>query len=238
MILYYKNLRKLFGAFSRLEGFTNWVIAKAELKIDGDSNLKLNNDIHNENINDDAKDRILKAEIKKQKKNYVLTYVADKSVELQIHLMKILNRDKFGFNSYVCNKEGKDKAYFEDYVKGCDIFFVGNMSFDKKDILDFVNDVNDNNPIHRTQSAVVPGFLILERLLKSGYLNDKEKLNTKIYDRKTEFCEIKYLLPVFEKEKIEIYKNNKNFEAWIRRFNDKNEEIAFKVFVVSYVVLQ
>lgn len=40
----------------------------------------------------------------------------------------------------------------------------GAISFSKKDIVQFVNDINDTNPIHRDDPYVVPGCMILETL--------------------------------------------------------------------------
>ena len=40
----------------------------------------------------------------------------------------------------------------------------GAISFSKKDIVQFVNDINDTNPIHREDPYVVPGCMILETL--------------------------------------------------------------------------
>ena len=40
----------------------------------------------------------------------------------------------------------------------------GAISFSKNDIVQFVNDINDTNPIHREDPYVVPGCMILETL--------------------------------------------------------------------------
>ena len=56
----------------------------------------------------------------------------------------------------------------------------GAISFSKKDIVQFVNDINDTNPIHREAPYVVPGCMILETLW--NYWNiSKSALQMAIY---------------------------------------------------------
>ena len=100
---------------------------------------------------------------------------------------------------------------------------ICDMLFGNKEIIDFVESVDDKNPIHRNEKAVVPGFLIMEKFLEDKDLFGKEtdkdifdlkkrrKENKTTYDNKkmeSAFkIEIKYILPVFAGERIYLYRD-------------------------------
>lgn len=202
--------RKYFAALSEIDGFINWVIAKVRVE-------KKDSTHGAENFKDSSK---VSAGIKKQKKNYAVIIVQDDKVSFEVHLIRIVSKNEDGFNSLAVHDNGKGKVEFGEYLYDKSMNFYEAMVFEADEIMNFVDDVGDQNPIHRTKNSVVPGFLILENLL------DDESI--------TVSCDIKYILPVFEGEKIEIYKNDRKFEAWVWRGDGENCMKAVKIFELCY----
>lgn len=124
-------LRRYFAAFSKIPGFSNWVIAKAslELKKPEIKNICLGTETgHSEMDNGDCDrnrydaDKVKcrlsdciyyndepEAEILRQKKNYALMSVSESfldgsKIRLDIHLIKIISSNENGFNSSVDKK--------------------------------------------------------------------------------------------------------------------------------------
>lgn len=193
------------------------------------------------------------AEILRQKKNYALMSVSESfmdgsKIRLDIHLIKIISRNENGFNSSadrtmsstengfnsfadkiydnIADSDTKGKEHISDEHMGVESDGkICDMLFENREIIDFVESVDDKNPIHRNEKAVVPGFLILEKFLEDNYLSGEEKgkdildykkrrkENKAAYENEkmeTDFkIEIKYLLPVFAGERIYLY-NDKN----------------------------
>ena len=203
------RIRNYFAALSKPEGFENWVIAKVEIKAAVTAD-ELDSDVSSNEIN---------VQIKKKKKNYALIIVEDNIVSFEVYLIRIMNKSNDGFNMSSSGSGKRNKADFWQYLSDENMFLDNTISFNKDEIMEFVCDVGDSNPIHRTENAVVPGLLMVERLLE-------------LYSVLS--CEIKYILPVFEGEKIEIYRKADGLEAWIWRDADKKDAGYVKVFETKY----
>ena len=205
-----RKIRKYFAALSKPDGFENWVIAKVEIKSAVTAG-ELESNVNSGKIN------VL---IKKKKKNYALISVRDNVVSFEVYLIRIINKSNDGFNTSSSESCKREKADFLQYLSNENMFLESTISFNKDEIMDFVCDVGDSNPIHRTENAVVPGLLMFEGLLE---------LYTVLS------CEIKYILPVFEDEKIGLYRKADGLEAWIWRDADKKNAGYVKVFETRYL---
>lgn len=304
-------LRRYFAAFSKIPGFSNWVIAKAslELKKPEIKNICLRTEIghsemgnkydepgcsemsnkcnqtetgHSEMDDGDCDrnrydaDKVKcslsdciyyndepAAEILRQKKNYALMSVSESfldgsKIRLDIHLIKIMTSNENGFNLSVdktndgiADSDAKDKEHISDEYMGVESNGkICDMLFGNKEIIDFVESVDDKNPIHRNEKAVVPGFLILEKFLEDKDLFGKEtdkdifdlkkrrKENKTTYDNKkmeSAFkIEIKYILPVFAGERIYLYRDGNMITGMVQRSGcGSDENKGIKVFEIK-----
>lgn len=304
-------LRRYFAAFSKIPGFSNWVIAKAslELKKPEIKNICLRTEIgHSEMGNkyaepgcseisnkcnqtetghfemdngdcdrnrydaDKVKCRLSdciyyndepEAEILRQKKNYALMSVSESfldgsKIKLDIHLIKLISSNEKGFNLSVdktndgiSDSDAKDKEHISDEYMGVESNGkICDMLFGNKEIIDFVESVDDKNPIHRNEKAVVPGFLIMEKFLEDKDLFGKEtdkdifdlkkrrKENKTTYDnKKMEYAfkiEIKYILPVFAGERIYLYRDGNMITGMVQRSGcGSDENKGIKVFEIK-----
>lgn len=304
-------LRRYFAAFSKIPGFSNWVIAKAslELKKPEIKNICLRKEIghsemgnkyaepgcsemsnkcnqtetgHSEMDNGDCDrnrydaDKVkcrlsdciyyndeTAAEILRQKKNYALMSVSESfldgsKIRLDIHLIKLISSNEKGFNLSVdktndgiSDSDAKDKEHISDEYMGVESNGkICDMLFGNKEIIDFVESVDDKNPIHRNEKAVVPGFLILEKFLEDKDLFGKEtdkdifdlkkrrKENKTTYDNKkmeSAFkIEIKYILPVFAGERIYLYRDVNMITGMVQRSGcGSDENKGIKVFEIK-----
>lgn len=306
----YGLLRRYFAAFSKIPGFSNWVIAKAslELKKPEIKNICLRTEIghsemetkyaepgysemsnkcnqtetgHSEMDNGDCDrnrydaDKVKcrlsdciyyndepEAEILRQKKNYALMSVSESfldgsKIRLDIHLIKIISSNENGFNSSadrtndsITDSDEKDKEHISDEYMGVESDGkICDMLFENREIIDFVESVDDKNPIHRNEKAVVPGFLIMEKFFEDKDLFGKEtdkdifgfekrrKGNKAAYDNKkmeSAFkIEIKYLLPVFAGERIYLYRDGNMITGIVQRSGcGSDENKGIKVFEI------
>lgn len=304
-------LRRYFAAFSKIPGFSNWVIAKAslELKKPEIKNICLRKEIghsemgnkyaepgcsemsnkcnqtetgHSEMDNGDCDrnrydaDKVKcrlsdciyyndepEAEILRQKKNYALMSVSerfldDSKIRLDIHLIKLISSNENTFNSSadrtsdsIADSGAKDKEHISDEYMGVESNGkICDMLFENREIIDFVESVDDKNPIHRNEKAVVPGFLILEKFLEDKDLFGKEtdkdifdlkkrrKENKTTYDNKkmeSAFkIEIKYILPVFAGERIYLYRDGNMITGMVQRSGcGSDENKGIKVFEIK-----
>lgn len=304
-------LRRYFAAFSKIPGFSNWVIAKAslELKKPEIKNICLRKEIghsemgnkyaepgcsemsnkcnqtetgHSEMDNGDCDrnrydaDKVKcrlsdciyyndepEAEILRQKKNYALMSVSerfldDSKIRLDIHLIKLISSNEKGFNLSVdktndgiSDSDAKDKEHISDEYMGVESNGkICDMLFGNKEIIDFVESVDDKNSIHRNEKAVVPGFLIMEKFLEDKDLFGKEtdkdifdlkkrrKENKTTYDNKkmeSAFkIEIKYILPVFAGERIYLYRDGNMITGMVQRSGcGSDENKGIKVFEIK-----
>lgn len=278
-------LRRYFAAFSKIPGFSNWVIAKAslELKKPEIKNICLRTETgHSEMDNGDCDrnrydaDKVKcrlsdciyyndepAAEILRQKKNYALMSVSESfldgsKIRLDIHLIKLISSSENAFNSSadrikdsITDSDAKDKEHISDEYMGVESNGkICDMLFGNKEIIDFVESVDDKNPIHRNEKAVVPGFLIMEKFLEDKDLFGKEtdkdifdfkkrpKENKTTYDNKkmeSAFkIEIRYLLPVFAGERIYLYRDGNMITGMVQRSGcGSDENKGIKVFEIK-----
>lgn len=78
---------------------------------------------------------------------------ADGYLSIHMYLMKPVSKVAAQSNSGVQNKFATVNEYTQD------------MIFSKSEILSFVSDTGDFNPIHQGEHPVVPGLLIMEKLI-------------------------------------------------------------------------
>lgn len=78
---------------------------------------------------------------------------ADGYLSIHMYLMKPVSKAAAQSNSVVQNKFATVNEYTQD------------MIFSKSEILSFVSDTGDFNPIHQGEHPVVPGLLIMEKLI-------------------------------------------------------------------------
>lgn len=78
---------------------------------------------------------------------------ADGYLSIHMYLMKPVSKATSQSNSGVQNKFAAVNEYTQD------------MIFSKSEILSFVSDTGDFNPIHQGEHPVVPGLLIMEKLI-------------------------------------------------------------------------
>ena len=203
------------------------------------------------------------AEILRQKKNYALMSVSESfldgsKIRLDIHLIKLISSSENAFNSSadrikdsITDSDAKDKEHISAEYMGVESNGkICDMLFGNKEIIDFVESVDDKNPIHRNEKAVVPGFLILEKFLEDKDLFGKEtdkdifdlkkrrKENKTTYDNKkmeSAFkIEIKYILPVFAGESIYLYKDGNMITGMVQRSGcGSDENKGIKVFEIK-----
>ena len=89
------------------------------------------------------------------------------------------------------------------------------FSFTHSDILRFVDAVGDTNSIHRTAHAVVPGLLMVERMLdmwmkkqletQAGVQTETEnEMQTDMQNSREFICRFRFEKPVFVDEKLQV----------------------------------
>lgn len=171
---------------------------------------------------------------------------------------KIKNSTENGFNSSadkiydnIADSDTKGKEHISDEHMGVESDGkICDMLFENREIIDFVESVDDKNPIHRNEKAVVPGFLILEKFLEDNDLFGKEK-GKDIFDfgkrRKEDKSayvskeeesafkiEIKYLLPVFAGERIYLYNDKNMIKGMVQRSScSRGNDRLIKVFEIK-----
>lgn len=78
---------------------------------------------------------------------------------------------------------------------------VTSWCFSRQDILEFVTEVGDSNPIHRNEFPVVPGMLLMDRIKN-------------ILPLGISYFEMKFRRAVFADEIIDVYTSNDKFEIF------------------------
>lgn len=147
-------MRTLFASFSGVGEFEGWMIAKLNFR----RLSKKGGEILKEKG---------KAVVLRQKARYAILESEDDTWQIQMHLIKPKEQKK------ETGSKGEDKkslekkwAFWEEIAK---------WRIAREEILDFVLSVNDWNPIHRTEPAIVPGLLFVEKLWKEPKIADQIK---------------------------------------------------------------
>ena len=136
-------MRTLFSKFSAVGGFEGWMIAKLNFKrlLAGSGRVSKENS---------------EAVILSQRARYAIFQAEDANWQVQMHLIKPKEQKK-----EITSKEGQKKNWDKEMKFSKEI---AKWKINKEEILEFVTLVEDLNSIHRTEHAVVPGFLFIERM--------------------------------------------------------------------------
>lgn len=138
-----RQYRNILRRFSNAGNYDGYFIGKVSLEF---------------NMAEDAgKMSENQAHIIKSRENYAELAAggdfADGYLSIHMYLMKPVSKAAAQSNSGVQNKFATVNEYTQD------------MIFSKSEILSFVSDTGDFNPIHQGEHPVVPGLLIMEKLI-------------------------------------------------------------------------
>ena len=111
--------------------------------------------------------------------------------------------------------QGADISRQVGIEENTDIGEEKTFSFTHSDILRFVDAVGDTNSIHRTAHAVVPGLLMVERMLdmwmkkqletQAGVQTETEnEMQTDMQNSREFICRFRFEKPVFVDEKLQV----------------------------------
>lgn len=138
-----RQYRNILRRFSNAGNYDGYFIGKVSLEF----NMAADAEKMSEN----------QAHIIKSRENYAELAAggdfADGYLSIHMYLMKPVSKAAAQSNSGVQNKFATVNEYAQD------------MIFSKSEILSFVSDTGDFNPIHQGGHPVVPGLLILEKLI-------------------------------------------------------------------------
>lgn len=138
-----RQYRNILRRFSNAGNYDGYFIGKVSLEF----NMAADAEKMSEN----------QAHIIKSRENYAELAAggdfADGYLSIHMYLMKPVSKAAAQSNSGVQNKFATVNEYTQD------------MIFSKSEILSFVSDTGDFNPIHQGGHPVVPGLLILEKLI-------------------------------------------------------------------------
>lgn len=138
-----RQYRNILRRFSNAGNYDGYFIGKVSLEfnMDADAGKMSENQAH----------------IIKSRENYAELAAggdfADGYLSIHMYLMKPVSKATAQSNSGVQNKFATVNEYTQD------------MIFSKSEILSFVSDTGDFNPIHQGEHPVVPGLLIMEKLI-------------------------------------------------------------------------
>ena len=138
-----RQYRNILRRFSNAGNYDGYFIGKVSLEfnMDADAGKMSENQAH----------------IIKSRENYAELAAggdfADGYLSIHMYLMKPVSKAAAQSNSGVQNKFATVNEYTQD------------MIFSKSEILSFVSDTGDFNPIHKGEHPVVPGLLIMEKLI-------------------------------------------------------------------------
>jgi len=179
--------RELVSSFSGIDGFSGWMIAKAEFKIEKAIGI----------INRNSADRIVQAENKliKKRKNYSV-----------ISSCKIYKNLEYTIIMYIVKTDGTVSknmggTYMANIAPG-DVYpgfvYLCTLKYTTEDIRKYTEYIGDNNPIHHTSEPVVPGFMMFEDIIG-------KELYKYVTGSSIKFV-ISFRKPVFAGEPAEVYK--------------------------------
>lgn len=138
-----RQYRNILRRFSNAGNYDGYFIGKVSLEF----NMAADTGKMSEN----------QAHIIKSRENYAELAAggdfADGYLSIHMYLMKPVSKAAAQSNSGVQNKFATVNEYTQD------------MIFSKSEILSFVSDTGDFNPIHQGEHPVVPGLLIMEKLI-------------------------------------------------------------------------
>lgn len=138
-----RQYRNILRRFSNAGNYAGYFIGKVSLEF----NMAADAGKMSEN----------QAHIIKSRENYAELAAggdfADGYLSIHMYLMKPVSKAAAQSNSGVQNKFATVNEYTQD------------MIFSKSEILSFVSDTGDSNPIHQGEHPVVPGLLIMEKLI-------------------------------------------------------------------------
>lgn len=178
---------KLAAGFSIIEGYEGWMIVRVNYGVETIAEKMEIQSIRQQCI------------VKKKKARYSILesfFVAEgKRFYMEMHLMKPQEEERM-------QKKKARNLSEKELNQGLSQSALGNMidcvTFQKLDIIRFVQRVKDKNPIHQTEEPVVPGLLLLHSMLKL------------LMGQKLQRIEIWFRNPVFAGERIMIYEQQKN----------------------------
>lgn len=138
-----RQYRNILRRFSNAANYDGYFIGKVSLEF----NMAADAGKMSEN----------QAHIIKSRENYAELAAggdfADGYLSIHMYLMKPVSKATAQSNSGVQNKFATVNEYTQD------------MIFSKSEILSFVSDTGDFNPIHQGEHPVVPGLLIMEKII-------------------------------------------------------------------------
>lgn len=116
---------------------------------------------------------------------------ADGYLSIHMYLMKPVSKAAAQSNSGVQNKFATVNEYTQD------------MIFSKSEILSFVSDTGDFNPIHQGGHPVVPGLLIMEKLILEKWNLQTEIGHIGIFNLMHSFI-IRFRTPLYADEPVRL----------------------------------
>ena len=181
-----QQYRNILRMFSNTGNYDAYFIGKVSLEF----NMAADAGKMNEN----------RAHIIKSRENYAELAAsgdfADGYLSIHMYLMKPVSKAVAQNNSGDQNKHDVPNKYTPD------------MIFSKSEILSFVSDTGDSNPIHQGEHPVVPGLLIMEKLILEKTIMEKLNLQTDIghigiFDLMHSFI-IRFRTPLYADEPVRL----------------------------------
>lgn len=177
---------ELVSGFSKIEGFSGWMIAKAEFKIE-----KTAYSINKTSANKTA----VNMKFIKQNKNYSIISACTIYENLEYTLIMYIIKPQ-GINNK--NRDIVNKAYNMGEPGRPGFNYLFTLKYTTEDIKRFIKFTGDNNPVHQTATPVVPGFLMFGDIARKElykYITGNSQVKLIIYFRN----------PVFADEALEVY---------------------------------
>ena len=176
-----QQYRNILRMFSNTGNYDAYFIGKVSLEF----NMAADAGKMNEN----------RAHIIKSRENYAELAAggdfADGYLSIHMYLMKPVSKAVAQNNSGDQNKHDVPNKYTPD------------MIFSKSEILSFVSDTGDFNPIHQGEHPVVPGLLILEKLILERLILQTDIEQIGIFDSMHSFI-IRFRTPLYADEPVRL----------------------------------
>lgn len=176
-----RQYRNILRRFSNAGNYDGYFIGKVSLEF----NMAADTGKMSEN----------QAHIIKSRENYAELAAggdfADGYLSIHMYLMKPVSKAAAQSNSGVQNKFATVNEYTQD------------MIFSKSEILSFVSDTEDFNPIHQGEHPVVPGLLIMEKLILRKLNLQTDIGHIGIFDLMHSFI-IRFRTPLYADEPVRL----------------------------------